>query len=147
MPGSYWIDLARGIVFSRGYGTVTDGDLLAHAKALGADPRFRATFRQIVDFRDLSEIMVTSDGVRSLAQIHPFHRQAHRAIVVSSDAVFGLTRMFALLADADPEHFGIFRSLEPAMEWVGLPATTPWPDAAPDAIFQVSAPSAPRPAR
>lgn len=146
MPSSYWIDTERGILFSRGWGALSDEELLACANRLRVEPRFRPTFRQVVDFRDLKEIQVTSEGVRSLAQIHPFHRQAHRAVVVSSDAAFGLTRMFALLADADPEHFGIFRSLEPAMEWIGLPAATPWPPNAPDAIFGPSAAREPHPA-
>lgn len=143
MPGSYWIDAQRGIVFSRGWGAMSDGEIVAHAQDLGKDPRFRSTFRQVVDFRDLHEIQVTSEGVRTLAQVHPFHRQAHRAVVVASDAVFGLTRMFTLLADADPEHFGIFRSLEPAMEWIGLPPETSWPDQAPDAVFRADTTAAP----
>src|SRR5438045_1420907 len=34
MPGSYLIDVPRRIVFSRGWGKVTEEEVLAHARAL-----------------------------------------------------------------------------------------------------------------
>ena len=37
MPASYLIDLPRGVVFSRGWGLLTDEEILAHARALRAD--------------------------------------------------------------------------------------------------------------
>jgi hypothetical protein len=47
MPAEYIIDTVRGIVFSRGLGTITDDELRHHAASLKADPRFKPTFRQI----------------------------------------------------------------------------------------------------
>jgi hypothetical protein len=135
MPGSYRIDVARGIVFTRGWGVLTDVQIAAHAKALGSDPRHDPAFKQIVDFSGLTEIRVTSEGVRDVARINPFRRDARRAIVVASDEAFGLSRMFGFLADANNDQFAIFRALEPAMEWVGLDPKTPWPEEPPDATF------------
>jgi hypothetical protein len=135
MPGSYRIDVERGIVFTRGWGVLTDVQTAAHAKALAADPRHNPAFRQLADFRDLTEIRVTSDGIRDVARSNPFKRDARRAFVVATDEAFGLTRMFGFFADASNEQFMIFRAIEPAMEWLGLDPKTPWPEGPPDAQF------------
>jgi hypothetical protein len=135
MPGSYWIEVDRRLVFTRAWGVLTDDELIAHALTLRADPRFVRSYAQIVDFRELSELQVTSDGVTLLARQNPFPPDARRAIVVPSDLVYGMTRMFQVRMEAGHEHFAIFREIEPAYEWVGLDRATPWPTREPDAVF------------
>jgi len=135
MPGSYWIEADRGLVFTRGWGVLTDDELLAHARTLRADPRFVPSYRQLVDFRDLSDVQVTSDGIILLARQNPFPPEARRAVVVPSDLVYGMTRMFQGRMEASSEQFGIFREIEPAYEWVGLDRASTWPSRAPDAVF------------
>ena len=137
MPGSYLIDVPRGIVFTRGSGVLTDEQIAAHAEALRGDARFDPGFRQIVDFRELTDIRVTGAGVRNVARQNPFRRDARRAFVVNSEEAFGLTRMFASYTDSSGDRFAIFRALEPALEWIGLEPTTPWPAQPPDATFGV----------
>jgi len=135
MPASYLIDTTRGIVFSRSWGEVTDEQVSAHAQTLGADPRFDPGFKQIVDFRELTDIRVTSGGVRDVARLNPFKRDARRAFVVASGEAFGLTRMFGFFTDASNDQFAIFHAMEPAFEWIGLAPDTPWPTEPPDAKF------------
>jgi len=135
MPGSYLIDAAAGIVYTRGWSVLTDEEIAAHAEALGADPRFDPGFRQIVDFRELTEIRVSGAGVREVARHNPFRRDARRAFVVASDEAFGLTRMFGMFTDSSGDEFQIFRAIEPAFEWIALDAKTPWPTRSPDATF------------
>src|SRR5712664_2478382 len=103
MPSSYLIDVPRGIVFSRGWGVLTDGEIFAHAESLRSNVRFEPGFRQIVDFRDVREIRVTGAGVHAVAQNNPFQRDARRALVVVTDEAFGLVRMFELFTEADAE--------------------------------------------
>ena len=135
MPASYRIDRERGIIFSRGWGELTDGEIRANAAALSADPRFSRDLRQIVDFRDLKKLSVSSGGVRHAARNNPFRPDARRAFVIRTDEVLGVLRMFGVYADADLEQFRIFRELGPALEWVGLDPATPWPSEEPDARF------------
>jgi hypothetical protein len=135
MPGSYMIDVPRRILFSRGWGAVTDADVTSHAEALRADSRFDPAFRQIVDFREVSAFRVTSSGVQQVATHNPFRPDARRGFVVTLDQAFEMLHMFGLYTEADANQFGIFRALEPAMEWVGLEPGTPWPSQAPDATF------------
>src|SRR5262249_44211904 len=113
MPASYKLDVARRIVFSKGWGDLTDADVLAHSVNLKANPRFESRFQQIYDFRELTSIRVTSGGVRSVAAHRPFERDARRAMVTSTDEGFGMLRMFASYVDADPDQMRIFRDLGP----------------------------------
>ena len=135
MPGSYLIDVASGVVYSRKWGVLTDEQIAAYSETLRADPRFDPGFRQIADFRELTDIRVSGAGVREVARHNPFRRDARRAFVVSSEEVFGLTRMFGSYTDSSGDAFRIFRAIEPAFEWIGLDPTTPWPAQPPDATF------------
>jgi hypothetical protein len=135
MPASYLIDQPRSVVFSRGWGVLTDEDLLAHGKVLRADARLMPGLRQIVDFRDVTKLDVTSEGVRRSAKNNPFGPDARRSFVAPLDETVGMIRMFGIYIDADASQFRIFRTLGPAMEWIGLDAATPWPVQKPDASF------------
>ena len=135
MPGSYLIDVPKGLVFSRGWGMLTDAELHWHAETLGADPRFDPGFRQICTFLDVTETRVTPEGVRALAQMHPWRPDSRRAVVVPSDLTFGLARMFEAHVRADPDQFRVFRTIGPAYEWVGLDASATWPAREPDAVI------------
>lgn len=137
MPASYWIDLSREIVFSRGWGALTDAEVLSHAETLRADAKFDPEFQQIIDYSEVTEVRVTTSGVAAVAERNPFRVGARRAVVVGSDEAFGMVRMFQMRTDSDPEQFAIFRSLGPAMEWVGMSASTLWPAQPPDAIFSI----------
>ncbi len=78
MPASYQIDLGQGIVFCRRWGVLTDGELVAQARALREDLRFDPTFRQIADLRDVLRFDVTADGIRQLADLNPFAKGVRR---------------------------------------------------------------------
>ena len=143
MPCSYWIDPSRNTVFSRCWGIFTDEELIAHATTLRADARFAPSFRQIADFRGLEGLHVTAEAVTRIARDNPFPRDARRAVVVGSDAVYGMVRMFEVRMDADPAQFAIFRAIEPALEWIGLDPGTPWPTRVADGMFGVGSGGAP----
>lgn len=101
MPAEYIIDAERGIVFSRGVGTVTDDDLQQHAAKLKADPAFKASFRQFADFSEVKELRITSGGIASIAgKANPFGPDAIRAAYAPQDLIFGMARMFATMHEA-----------------------------------------------
>ena len=135
MPASYLIDQPRGVVFSRGWGVLTDEEILAHAKVLRADARLTPRLRQVADFRAVTKLDVTSEGVRRAAENNPFGPDARRSFVAPLDETLRMLRMFGIYMNADTSQFRIFRTLEPAMEWIGLDPAAPWPVQKPDATF------------
>jgi hypothetical protein len=137
MPGSYLIDVPRRTVFTRGWGVLTDEEIIAHARALRADPRFEPRFSQIIDFSDLEEIKATATAVERIAERNPFDAGARRAFVVATDEMHGMVRMYWSYTGVAPEQFKLFRSLAPALEWLGLEGMTQWPKEPPDATFGV----------
>ena len=135
MPGSYLIDVPRRIVFSQAWGVLTDDEVISHARTLRDDPRFEPTFRQVIDFRGLLEMKITTAGVRGVAERNPFRTDSRRALVVASDEAFGMARMDGSYSDSAPDQFQVFRELGPAMAWVGLDPATEWPRERPHAMF------------
>ena len=120
MPGAYTIDLARSLVLSRGWGVLTDRELLAHVRALTAEPRFAQHFRQLADLRDVTDLQVTASTIREMVRLNPFGAGSRRALVVTSDVVFGMARMYQILRDESPDEFRIFRKVDGALQWLGL---------------------------
>jgi hypothetical protein len=135
VPGSYLIDMPRRIVFTRAWGVLIDDEMIAHARALRADARFEPAFHQVIDFREVSMMKITTPGVLGVAQRNPFAPEARRALIVASDEAYGLARMYAAQIASGDNQIRIFRVFGPAMEWVGLDATAEWPADAPHATF------------
>jgi hypothetical protein len=135
MPTSYRIDIDAGIVFDRAWGVLTDAEVASHARALVADSRFNPDFRQLADFRDVTEVRFTASDVRTEAAATIYSLQAHRAFVVPMDVASGLARVYELSPHSAPVTLGVFRRMGDALIWLGLSPATEWPDGPPDAVF------------
>jgi hypothetical protein len=136
MPGTYRIDLVNRIVWSHAWGVAADSMLEAHARHLGADPRFERDFRQYWDLRDITDMRITRVGLTLAAKLNPFGPSARRAIVVASDTSFGLARMYDLLRGESGDVIQVFRDRAAALEWLGLPASAEPPPGSPtDLVF------------
>jgi len=120
MPCGYIIDLARSLVLSRGWGIVTDRELLAHVRALTIDPRFVRNLHQLADLRDVTDVEVTAATIRKMASLNPCGDGSRRAVVVTSDLLFGMARMYQILRDEPTDELEIFRTLDDALRWLGI---------------------------
>ncbi|MDE3083959.1 MAG: hypothetical protein KGJ37_01915, partial [Verrucomicrobiota bacterium] len=94
MPADFHIDASRGFVFSKAIGLLSRADVLDHMDRLSQHPDFRPDFNQLLDFREVTAISLSSDDIWELAQRKIFSPAARRAFVVCSDLHFGLGRMF-----------------------------------------------------
>ena len=121
MPAWYRIDPEAGIVFSVFEGRVTDEDLRDHQRRLSADPEFRSTMHQCVDGRGVTDYAVTAEGVRTVARAKIFSAGSRRALVAGSTTCYGYGRMFQLLRHGSGEQIQVFRAVESAHHWLGLP--------------------------
>ena len=126
MPGSYTILPAARFVYTRGWGVVTDEQLHAHAIALRADPRFQPAFAQLADLRDVSDIQITSAGIRTMPLLNPFGKGARRAFVTPNTTAFGLARMYELMKQDDDDQLMVVREISDALKWLGERAPAGW---------------------
>ena len=136
MPASYLIDDERRTIFSRAWGVLTDADVIRHNRALILEPRFRAGYNRLADFRDVTELRLTAEVVLSESALLRLAPESRRAFVVSSDLAFGFARMFQLGGAVSDEALQVVRDLESGMAWIGLAPGTPWPAAAPDRVVE-----------
>lgn len=120
MPSAYVLDEARSLLLSRAWGVFTDRDLSAHLDAFTNDPQFRPNFDQLADLREVTSVAITSSGIRDQVRENPFGPGSRRALVVSSDAAYGMARMFQTLHEESAAPVEIFRDFDAALAWLGL---------------------------
>jgi hypothetical protein len=119
MPAFYKIDRDSRLIMSTASGNFTLAEALAHDEKLEIDPQFDPDFAQLFDFSHVTRLELTSDHIRQLAQDSPFSPHTRRALLVASDAAYGLARMFEMLREsAGDTGIEVFRNLDEALDWV-----------------------------
>jgi len=126
MPADFRIHPEHGFVFSRAWGELTDQDLLDHQSCLRSHPDFRPDMNQLFDFWDVSDVRVSSSGIRAYADSTPFSEKARRALVVRQPVMYGLARMLQMLTEnVVPDTVVQRNNVQAACEWLGIPTTLP----------------------
>jgi len=84
-------------------------DALAHQEKLRKDQDFDPSFSQIMDLTQVIEFALEANDIRRIAQTTIFSRESRRAIIASSDLVYGFGRMFEILREiAGETEFAFF---------------------------------------
>ncbi|HEX7476578.1 MAG TPA: hypothetical protein VF331_02105 [Polyangiales bacterium] len=98
-------------------------EVFAYRQALLTDPAYRPGMRSLVDCRTVTTLP-DAEQLRALAQDigmrEPALQRARCAVVVGSDAAYGLLRMYAVYTEteASPVTVRGFRELEAALQWL-----------------------------
>ena len=96
-------------------------DLIKAAESLRVIPHLKVGYSILVDVRTMETGNLTAEGIRRLAAITGiFSKESRRAVVVSGDSGYGLSRMFNLRLGDDGRTFEIFRDEAQARAYVGL---------------------------
>lgn len=123
MPISYRIDPERRLVVTTASGILTDDDILELKRRLAADPEFKADMRELSDVRAVTDLQVSTDGVRRMVAMDESPSSApdkHKlAIVAGSDATFGMARMYQMFTQSNLPHVAVFRDYDKARQWLG----------------------------
>jgi hypothetical protein len=127
MPFDYRLDPDCRVLVTTGRGTITDGDVFAYQRELGARPDLAAC-DELIDMSGVAQIALPSaERVRKLADLAVESdvpaAAARLAIVAPDDFAFGLGRMYAAYRETNPrstKQVGVFRSRADALEWLGL---------------------------
>lgn len=119
MAADFFINTNHRVVFSYAWDTLTFADIKNHRARLLRDARFSADFRQIANLDAVKKIELSSSEIQLLAQEPVFAAESFRAFVAACDLHYGLCRLFG--AHSWALNLGIFRKLNDAVEWVGVP--------------------------
>ena len=122
MPADFELIPGTRTVHSRGWGALTDADLLGHMA------RIAALFKTGVLDGDWAQIatsapsttwtVVSTAGIRRAAEGNPWPRYAVRAFIVATDEQFGLLRMYQALGNPKTDDVGITRSVADAEAFI-----------------------------
>jgi len=121
MPVTYKIDHSRGLIRTKCSGAVTFEEVLDHFQVLQGDPECPACLSVLLDF---SELQTTPDSAQLRTVNHAIASIRSRvqfdvcAIVATTDVMFGIGRMFEILAEKQFRVIHVFRSVTDAEAWL-----------------------------
>jgi hypothetical protein len=127
VPVDYRVDPERRVVFTRGYGVLTDYDVFTYQREVWSREDV-AGFDEVWDVTAVEKIALPHpDRVGDLAALGASmdapHTSSRLAIVAPADFAFGLGRMYEVLRHADPKsrkEVMVFRARPEALRWLGL---------------------------
>lgn len=122
MPITYDIDETLGVVRTLVTGRLTDEQLIAHKHRLLADPRFTPGMKELSDVRGVEAMEVTPRGIAAAVSFDSSHSSkldGHRlALLVPTDLVFGMARMYEMSTEGNTGGVQVFRSEDEALGWL-----------------------------
>ena len=124
MPVSYSIDMKRRLIISTGEGCVTFAEIRDHQDRLLNDPDFAETFNQLVDATRVTELKISVDEARIVADRRVVASTSRRAFVATNPYIFGLGRMMEAYHGSKAE-VQVFYSLDAALAWLGIEDLNP----------------------
>ena len=122
MPIEYRIEVPLRTLFTRVFGVFTDADARGLVEDLRSDPDFDSSLNQLFDARGVTSLELSGTCVREIAAVRMLGEGSRRAFVVGSDVAFGMARMFEMLRDDALDQIRVFKNIEDARAWLGLPA-------------------------
>jgi len=125
MPISHRYDAGLRTLFVSAEGAVGDDEFLEWGQRVASDEAIPAGRLELIDLRRLELPAVSSQTLRAVADAF---RQRDRtqfetriAVVASSDLAFGLSRMYQAYRFDAPITLEVFRDMDAARAWLGLP--------------------------
>ncbi|MBW2495112.1 MAG: STAS/SEC14 domain-containing protein [Deltaproteobacteria bacterium] len=118
----YRIDASINRITTRGFGELTLDEVIQHFDELSLDPSFEPGLDVLLDLADC-KTLPESDQIRAAAQrvtaAPSSLRFGRLAIVVTSEALFGMLRMFHTFAESAFSAAQVFRDRDEALRWLG----------------------------
>ncbi len=124
MPIRYSVDKQNRVVYLTAEGRAVHRDFEVLIDQLAADPDIEPGMKLLADYRKL-EFNIPGDEIEDLSQqmmkLSPAFTDCQLALISAGDLEYGLMRMFTLLSSEAEFETRVFRKLENAREWLGLP--------------------------
>jgi hypothetical protein len=129
MSITFEIDRQRDFTMFKGHGKLSVDDFLQTFQAYS---RAGPTKLELYDFLEVDKSTLTGEEIRTLAMMGASKSTeripgSKTALVASSNADYGLSRMYQLLGEFEgvPWDVEVCRTIEDAYTWLGLPEDAP----------------------
>jgi hypothetical protein len=123
MSVNYFILKPYNVLVVRYDGKITVAEINQLRCRFLSDPDFHPSLHQLSDLRDGRLSTLSGAEIRLLAASSLFNSGTKRAFVTSTNLEFGMARMYGTLLECFGVQVQVFRSIEDACEWLGVPAT------------------------
>lgn len=124
MPITYHIDGAKRLIHTRCVGPVTPVDVSEHFAVLIEDPACPDQLDVLLDLSEMTSLPASDqlrDVTLTIARIRERVRFGRCAIIAPQDALFGMSRMFAVYAEEYFVAAQVFRAMHDGALWLESP--------------------------
>jgi hypothetical protein len=110
-------------------GRATDDEFLAFYKAFFESDSFKPPMNLLVDLRETNSSSRSPEALLSFAKVVEVKlaqvtASTKVAVVAPKDLSFALARLYEVLSDSVHWEFVVFRAMNAALAWLGLPEDT-----------------------
>ena len=107
-------------------GNVPDDEFLSFYESFFQGDTFKPPMNLLVDLRETSSVSRSPDALLRFAQfaeakLSDNENNIRVAVVAPKDLSFGLARMYEILSDSVHWNFVVFRAMDAALAWLGMP--------------------------
>ena len=126
MPIQFTIGEGGTLIVAHGVGVLTDNDLLDYDRGLVENPDIQPTRRELIDFREVEDSQVTTEGLQTLAAYERTHawrdQDVQVALVLSEELYVGMVEIYKgfIASRRLPIEFRVFLNMAEARDWLGL---------------------------
>jgi hypothetical protein len=121
MPVTYVIDQQEKLIRTRCAGNVVVGEVINHFRMLEQDPNCPDRLDIFLDVSETTSLPFTREITSVAQEINRVRKKVRFnfcAVVATGDALFGMMRMFAVLAGVYFTEIRVFRSAAEAEAWL-----------------------------
>jgi hypothetical protein len=121
MPVSYTIDAEEKLIHTRCFGNVTLDEVVAHFRTLERDPACPDTLDVFLDVRETTSLPFSGEISAVAVEISRVKKKVRFnacAVVATREALFGMLRMFSVVAGPYFQAIHVFRAASEAEEWL-----------------------------
>jgi len=113
-------------VFTNVEGRISMDDFIAYQIALATEVRFDPEGCELIDATNAEpDMTINYSNVACIEDSSPWHAASRRAVVASGMLAYGIANIFVTVMRRSHGSFQMFRSLEPALGWLGIEADRP----------------------
>lgn len=125
MPITHRFDAESRVLFVEMTGAVSDEDILSYAAEVTADSGIDPVHDELIDTRGIEVPGASTPALKRAAELFSKSERTPEkvkvAMVASSDAAYGLARMYQAFRAESAVKIRVFREIAEARSWLGLP--------------------------
>ena len=121
MPITYQIDRTRRLIRTKCAGNVTLNEVIGHFRTLERDPECPDRLNVLLDLSEMTSLPESEEMRAASYQVASVRKTVQFescAVVAVSDALFGMSRMFAVFAESWFREILVFRARDEAEAWL-----------------------------